>query len=281
VKIRWAVFLTWLVLIITAACANQDGARSTDMHETSPTMLGASLYEMPVSADLTDQQLGTECPVGEQVNGGGICEPCADLEGCYTKSAQMSYFFSQIVAMVQEYSAVTYRAMPDVDEWRFVQRGESGPEGCTDRDGRRASFNDQSYEYCPLDRTVYVGEMAMWDFYSRLGDAAPAVGIAHEWGHHLQTMVGMTSDNTLTDAINSENQADCVAGSWSAWLVGGGIMVEDDFGDVGSLLVEIASTEGPERDHGTVDEREKSFIDGFKGGLSACNDYAPDTPLLR
>jgi predicted metalloprotease len=236
---------------------------------------------MAVSPELSDQTSAMDCPVGEQANGDGMCAPCEDFENCFTDSSDMSYFYSQIVAMIQRYSTSTYEAMPDVDEWRFISLGDSGPEGCTDRDGGQGLFTDQSYEYCPLDRTVYVGEQAMWDFYSRLGDAAPAVGIAHEWGHHLQTMVGKTFKNTQADAINTENQADCVAGSWSAWLVSEGIMVKDDFGDVGSLLVEIASIEGPDRDHGTVDEREDSFIYGFQGGLSACNDYAPDTPLLR
>jgi predicted metalloprotease len=270
-----------MVLILTAACTTPDGPRSTTKHEMPPVMSGTSSHEMTVNTDLSDQTSAMDCRVGEQENGDGICAPCVDLEGCYTESAQLSYFFSQIVAMIQEYSASTYKSMPDVDGWRFVPLGDSGPEGCTDRDGRRASFSDQSYEYCPLDRTIYVGEQAMWDFYSRMGDAAPAVGIAHEWGHHLQTMVGMTSDNTRADAINRENQADCVAGSWSAWLVGEGTMVQDDFGDIGLLLVEIGSIEGSDRDHGTVEEREDSFVYGFRGGLSACNDYAPGTPLLR
>jgi hypothetical protein len=44
-------------------------------------------------------------------------------------------------------------------------------------------------------------------------------------------------------------------------------MVQDDFADIGSLLVEIASIEGPDRDHGTVDERHQSFLIGLEGGL--------------
>jgi len=270
-----------MVLILTAACTTRDGSQSTTGHAILPAMSGASSYQMTVNADLSNRTIAMDCPVGEQNNGDGVCAPCVDFETCFTDSSQMSYFFSQIMAMIQEYSASTYEAMPDVDDWHFVRVGRSGPEGCTDRDGRRASFSDQSYEYCPLDHTIYVGEQAMWDFYSRMGDAAPAVGIAHEWGHHLQAMVGVTSDNTLADAINLENQADCIAGSWSAWLVNEDIMVEDDFGDIGLLLLEIGSIEGPGRDHGTVDEREDSFIYGFQGGLSACNDYVPDTPLLQ
>jgi hypothetical protein len=44
------------------------------------------------------------------------------------------------------------------------------------------------------------------------------------------------------------------------------IMVQDEFSDIGSLLLEIASIEGPDRDHGTVDERQESFLNGLAGG---------------
>ena len=51
--------------------------------------------------------------------------------------------------------------------------------------------------------------------------------------------------------------------------------MQDDFDDIGSLLDEIASSEGPGRDHGTVDERQGSFRIGLEGGLYDCNDYSP------
>lgn len=149
--------------------------------------------------------------------------------------------------------------------------------------GRRraqASYSDQSYEYCPLDKTVYVGELQMWDYYARLGDAAPAVGMAHEWGHHLQAEAGITT-TTPEETVVTENQADCVAGAWSAWLVDQEIMNDDDFDDIGALLLEIGSAEGPGRDHGTAEEREGSFVHGFEGGMKACNEFVPDKPLIR
>ncbi len=78
----------------------------------------------------------------------------------------------------------------------------------------------------------------------------------------------------------TENQADCVAGAWSKWLVDQKIMNDDDFDDIGALLVEIGSAEGPGRDHGTAEEREGSFVHGFEGGMKACNEFVPDQPLI-
>ena len=83
--------------------------------------------------------------------------------------------------------------------------------------------------YCPLDRKVYV-DMA---FYQELktkfgvrGDFAQAYVIAHEVGHHVQTLLGIAdkvqqakSRMSKTDGnalqVRMELQADCLAGVWA------------------------------------------------------------------
>jgi len=84
--------------------------------------------------------------------------------------------------------------------------------------------------YCPLDKTVYI-DLA---FYNQLkerfgapGDAAQAYVIAHEVGHHVQTLLGVSEQvmnarqrsskaeaNALS--VRLELQADCYAGVWAA-----------------------------------------------------------------
>src|SRR4249919_428337 len=166
VKTRLAIVTAWIVLIILiAGCAAPAGPESDDGHQTFTLALGLSRHLAMVKTDLSDHTFAIDCPVGQQDNGGGMCAPCEDYEGCFTESAQMSYFFSLIVSMIRQYSANTYESMPDVDGWRFVPSGESGPEGCTDGNGDQALYTDESYSYCPLDRIVYVGEQMMWQFY--------------------------------------------------------------------------------------------------------------------
>jgi uncharacterized protein len=84
--------------------------------------------------------------------------------------------------------------------------------------------------YCPLDRTVYID----LQFYEELkrrfrapGDFAQAYVIAHEVGHHVQTLLGI-SDKVMAlrqragspvEAnklqVRMELQADCFAGVWA------------------------------------------------------------------
>jgi len=85
--------------------------------------------------------------------------------------------------------------------------------------------------YCPTDRTVYL-DLGFWQELDRLGgsdaDFAKAYVIAHEFGHHVQTLTG-TSDQVRQAqqrargeaeanqySVALELQADCYAGVWAA-----------------------------------------------------------------
>jgi len=83
--------------------------------------------------------------------------------------------------------------------------------------------------YCPNDATVYL-DLSFWQELTRLGgsgaDFARAYVIAHEFGHHVQTLTGASQraeqgraaggaeDNRMSVAL--ELQADCYAGVWAA-----------------------------------------------------------------
>jgi uncharacterized protein len=86
--------------------------------------------------------------------------------------------------------------------------------------------------YCPLDKTVYL-DLSFWQqMESQLGasgaDFARAYVIAHEFGHHVQTLTGASQQvreaqqrasgqaeaNQYSVAL--ELQADCYAGVWAA-----------------------------------------------------------------
>jgi predicted metalloprotease len=85
--------------------------------------------------------------------------------------------------------------------------------------------------YCPTDKTVYL-DLGFWQQLEQLGgsgaDFARAYVIAHEFGHHVQTLTGasqqvqeaqqrasgQTEANRYSVAL--ELQADCYAGVWAA-----------------------------------------------------------------
>ncbi|MBK9077681.1 MAG: neutral zinc metallopeptidase [Hyphomicrobium sp.] len=83
--------------------------------------------------------------------------------------------------------------------------------------------------YCPLDQKVYI-DLSFYEEMQRKfnvsGDFAQAYVVAHEVGHHVQTLLGIAdkvqelksrSDETTANQIQvrMELQADCLAGVWA------------------------------------------------------------------
>jgi hypothetical protein len=83
--------------------------------------------------------------------------------------------------------------------------------------------------YCPPDQKVYIDLSFFEDLASRFqapGDFAQAYVIAHEVGHHVQTLLGISNrvralqqSGTRKEAnavqVRMELQADCFAGVWA------------------------------------------------------------------
>jgi predicted metalloprotease len=146
--------------------------------------------------------------------------------------------------------------------------------------------------YCPADRRVYL-DLSFYDELRRRfgapGDFAQAYVLAHEIGHHVQTVTGIESQmrqrqatspsrrNSLSVAM--ELQADCFAGVWGhhANRKPGGIDLDE--GDIDEALAAAAAigddriqrrTTGrvnPESfTHGTAEQRSTWFRRGFETG---------------
>lgn len=145
--------------------------------------------------------------------------------------------------------------------------------------------------YCPQDEKVYID----LDFFNTLdqqlgapGDAAKAYVIAHEVGHHIQKMLGVTDaveakGQNLDEAganalsVKVELQADCYAGVWAKqsdqtkhWLDAGDIQgalnaaaaVGDD-----TLQKETQGRVMPDSfTHGTSAQRMHWFKEGYDTG---------------
>jgi predicted metalloprotease len=82
--------------------------------------------------------------------------------------------------------------------------------------------------YCPVDETIYLDTTFFDELSSRFGapgDFAVAYVIAHEFGHHVQTVLGISEQvranqqsnpNAANElSIKQELQADCFAGLWA------------------------------------------------------------------
>ena len=194
----------------------------------------------------------------------------SSLEGAFTYQT-MDEYVEAVLPMIEQWINETWPGMR-LPRVQFVPAGTAGREGCVDFDGRPATYTSRSYEYCPPDNTVYVGQDTLWQFYTETGDAGPAVGLAHEYAHHVQSQLNLPQARTTDESIRVENQADCLAGAWTRFTdVKGWLEPEDDLEDIEALFPLIGSAEGPDRDHATTSERRRAFDIGFSGGVQACD----------
>jgi predicted metalloprotease len=155
--------------------------------------------------------------------------------------------------------------------------------------------------YCPGDQKVYLDTSFFDDMRSKLGgggDFAEAYVIAHEIGHHVQTLTGtaskvdqlrargapMEGDNGLS--VRMELQADCYAGVWAnlaqakmQWMESGDVeealntatAIGDD-----RLQQQSQGTVVPDSfTHGSSQQRVRWFKAGFdSGNPGACDTFS-------
>lgn len=161
----------------------------------------------------------------------------------------------------------------------YIPAGGTASSQCVDPNGDNTQ-HDRSYNYCATDNTVYIGQRTLWDFYHQYGPWGPISGIAHEYGHFLQSVRHVPSPRDVAQTIRNENQADCVSGTFVSFLESRGSIGDPDEVDrIERYLMATASVEAPGRDHGTAQERVDSFDMGYRGGLAACSQFFPETPL--
>lgn len=158
--------------------------------------------------------------------------------------------------------------------------------------------------YCPADQTVYL-DLGFWqDMQSQLGasgaDFAKAYVIAHEFGHHVQTLTGASQqvrqaqqaarsqEEANQYSVALELQADCYAGVWAANATrasGGAVALEA--GDleeglktanaIGDDMIQkrMQGKVTPEAfTHGTAEQRMTWLRKGYStGDPNACNTF--------
>lgn len=202
--------------------------------------------------------------------------PCIGESFCYESSGDMMQAFKDTITYVQPYFEEIYQN-PIVPNYYLIGNNESPLQTpCGSHDSENSAF------YCNGNDTVYLGQEMMWRMYDTedLGDAGLGYVLAHEYGHALQDQLGVPPPQTERETIVSENQADCIAGSWAKWADENGVLIADDKAEFERTINFIASPLGAERNHGTAEERFESFMLGYANGLYYCNDYDSQHPLI-
>jgi uncharacterized protein len=156
--------------------------------------------------------------------------------------------------------------------------------------------------YCPLDQKVYLDLSFFADLDRKLGapgDLAQAYVVAHEVGHHVQTLLGIseqvhTRRRTLPEAegnalsVRQELQADCFAGVWAhrahqEWQILEPGDLEEALGAASAVGDDRLQRAGrsavvPESfTHGTSAQRMHWFERGFRSGdANTCDTFGAE-----
>lgn len=230
------------------------------------------------------------------LSGGGDGAPVVQTEPAARPPAndRAAAFAATVLADTEDVWRAVFQAGGSTyrDPKLVLYRG-STPSACGQGDAAMGPF------YCPGDGKVYL-DLGFFDTLSQRlgapGDFAQAYVIAHEVGHHVQNLLGVTAkvdalrgkvSETQMNALSVrvELQADCLAGVWThhsqkgkGWLdqsdvqeaMNAAAQIGDD-----TLQRNAGAAVRPERfTHGTSQQRMAWFQRGLQaGGVKDCNTF--------
>lgn len=248
---------------------------------------------------------GGGLPSGPAGDSGPVSTGSQDLAHCRTGADANDDPDCARVAVVNSIQAYWQEALPEQSDRDYVA-GDTVIFSSQVSTGCGGATSDVGPFYCPPDQQVYLDTTFFRDMLEGQlggsgGDFAEAYVLAHEYGHHVQNLLGTmgkvrTQQGPTSDAVRLELQADCYAGMWSrhateAEDANGEVFIEDLTREDIEEALDAARAVGDDRiqektsgrvnpdawTHGSAEQRMRWFTTGREqGSLRACDTFAAD-----
>lgn len=270
--------LVGVIVVVVVSLLSGGSGDTSGLADSLLNQLGAG-GGSAATADNSD--LEESCRTGADANANDDCTVVAIV------NSVQSYWSTALAG-----STVAYADAPTV----FYSGATST--GC----GRGSA--DMGPFYCPSDGNVYI-DLSFWnDLETQFGADASAFTqayvIAHEYGHHVQDLLGTmakvgSATGATSGSVRLELQADCYAGAWAkhASTVAGAdgqVLISDitqadidnaveTAGRIGDDWIQQnlggRSPDPSSYTHGTAAQRQKWFTTGYStGNPNRCDTFS-------
>src|SRR5271169_1500765 len=236
--------------------------------------------------------------VNQQMNTSDYSAPGYDLSQCKTGADANKYVQCRVIATGNSVDAVWHQLMRNYTRPHVRLFTGQVSTGCGPATSAVGPF------YCPVDQTAYFDtdffQVLVDQFGSSGGPFAQEYVVAHEFGHHVQDLLGdigraqQGAQGALGNGVRTELQADCYAGIWAHYASTvnqkNGVpylnpLTDKDIQDalsaassVGDDSIQKESGTGkvnPESwTHGSSEQRQHWFTVGYQtGDMKRCDTY--------
>jgi predicted metalloprotease len=242
---------------------------------------GSVLGDLGDGQSANNTQLASECKTGQDANEKLDCAVVADINSI------QQYWTTTLPSL-----GARYTSAPTVWYTNGTQTA------CGSASSGMGPF------YCPADQTVYIDLSFYQDLQTKYGaQGGPFVDayvLAHEYGHHVQDLLGTTArvkpgdSGPTSGSVRLELQADCYAGVWTNHATtvpdasGQPLITEitqddinralDTAGRIGDDYIQTNLGNGrvnqSQFTHGTSEQRQRWFTAGYRSGdPRICNTF--------